>query len=120
MLDITPELNNFITILYGHGPKMNKTWEQLYPEAFAAITQDVFRMQVTSARAAVPFDQMQLLTFLVYEERVHMNNSKFIHPVSSDSAMKLLTISVSIRVKVLDEYNKCVLAKRAKKKVRND
>lgn len=114
MLDLTLELNEFITILYGKEPTMNKTWQQLYPEAFNTITKDLFRFHVASVRAATPCDQIHIMTFLVYEERTHINNNKFIRNLSSDTAMQLLTLSAQIRTKVQTEYNERLAAKKAK------
>ncbi len=115
MFQINDELNEFLTLLYGHGPKMNKTWAELYPDAFAAITKDVFRMQAAAKRAAVPFDQTQMLTFLVYEERLHINNAKFVNHLETTTAMKMLQQASVIRTKVQTEYD-LRLAKRQSQK----
>lgn len=113
MLNIAGELNEFITVLYGKEPTMNKTWQQLYDEAFKTITKDLFRFQVAAAKAGTPCDQTQVMSFLVYEERTHINNAKFIHPLSQDQAMQLLQLSARIRTKVQTEYNERMAAKHA-------
>lgn len=113
MLNIASELNEFITVLYGKSPTMNKTWQQLYDEAFKTITKDLFRLHVAAAKAGVPCDQTQVMTFLVYEERTHINNAKFIHKLSPEQAMSLLQLSAKIRTKVQMEYNQRLADKQA-------
>ena len=115
MLNISTELNEFINTLYGKTPTMNKTWQELYDEAFKTITKDVFRFQVAAARASAPCDQTQMMTFLIYEERLHINNAKFITPLLPEQAMKLLQLSAQIRTKVQAEYNARLAEKQAKR-----
>ena len=115
MLNISVELNEFINTLYGKTPTMNKTWQELYDEAFKTITKDVFRFQVAAARASVPCDQTQMMTFLVYEERLHINNAKFITAPTPEQAMKMLQLSAQIRTKVQAEYNTRLAEKQAKR-----
>lgn len=115
MLNISTELNEFINTLYGKTPTMNKTWQELYDEAFKNITKDVFRFQVAAARAMAPCDQTQMMTFLIYEERLHINNAKFIAALPPDRAMKLLQLSAQIRTKVQAEYNARLAEKQAKR-----
>lgn len=115
MFDITQELDEFITVLYGHGPKMDMTWGELYPDAFRKMAGDVFRMQVASRRAAVPFEQAMLMTFLVYEERAYINNAKFIHVIDTDQGVKLLTISQRIKTKAQAEFNRRMDEKKNRK-----
>lgn len=105
MLDITSELNEFITVLYGRQPTMNTTWVQLYGDACDRITKDVFRLYVSAARAGTPCDQTHVMAFLIYEERLHINNAKFIRPVQQEQAMRLLQVSALIRTKIQECYN---------------
>lgn len=112
MLDLTPELNKFITILYGHAPRMNKTWQQLYVDAFANITRDLFRLHVSSARVSVPCDQTHIMTFIVYEEKTYMNNTRLVHQLTQEQAMQLLTLSAQIRTKIQTEYHLRLIKKR--------
>lgn len=115
MLDLTQELNQFMTTLYGHDPKMNKTWQQLYTDEFANITKDLFRLHVSSVRASVPCDQTHVMTFIVYEEKKYMNNAKFIHQLTQQQAIALLQLSAQIRTKVQQEYNHRLAEKRSAK-----
>ena len=115
MLDLTQELNKFMTILYGHEPKMNKTWQQLYTDEFTHITKDLFRFHVSSVRASVPCDQTHIMTFIVYEEKTYMNNAKFVHQLTQEQAMQLLPLSAQIRTKIQTEYNLRLAEKRAAK-----
>lgn len=112
MLDLTQELNKFITILYGHAPRMNKTWQQLYVDAFASITRDLFRLHVSSARTFVPCDQTHIMTFIVYEEKTYMNNTRLVHQLTQEQAMQLLTLSAQIRTKIQTEYHLRLVKKR--------
>lgn len=112
MLNITNELNEFITVLYEKSPTMNTTWVHLYEDACKAITKDVFRLHVIAAKTGAPCDQTHIMTFLIYEERVHINNAKFIHALSSEQAMRLLQIAAAIRTKIQAEYQARLLGKR--------
>ncbi len=113
-MNLTRELNEFITALYGKEPTMkNKTWQQLYPDEFAHIAKDLFRFQVASARAGVPCDQTHIMTFLVYEERTRINNAKFIAGQSPSASMKMLQLSAQIKTKLQAEYNERLAARKA-------
>lgn len=105
MLAITSELNEFITVLYGRQPTMNTTWVQLYADACKQITKDVYRFYMASVKTAVPCNQSHILSFLIYEERIHINNAKFIQPMSPEQAMRLLQISAVIRTKLQEIYH---------------
>ena len=112
MLNITQELNEFITVLYGKSPTMNTTWTQLYEDACKTITKDLFRLHVSSIKTGIPCDQTHMMTFLIYEERVHINNAKFVHAMSTEEAMRLLQVSAVIRTKIQEEYHLRLAEKR--------
>lgn len=112
MIDLTNELNEFITVLYGKEPTMNKTWQQLYPEAFTSITKEAYRFHVSSMKASLPCDQTHFMTFITYAERLYINNAKFIHPLPPDQAMRLLQLSAQMRTKIQTEYNTRLLRKK--------